>query len=1019
MSLYGALFSGVSGLGAQANKIGIISDNMSNVNTVGFKSSGAEFATLVTNSGTIAYSPGGVLGGSRANIGLQGLLQTTNSNTDVAISGNGFFVVSSTADSTGSINYTRAGSFRQDSTGNFVNAAGYYLKAWPLDRNGLKPGEAGNSNTTSSSSLESLETVNVSSFTGSAAATSTIELSANLQATQTQFQGTGVTADMDSTTGNPNATNNSTDIIVPNSINSLTRGDRIQLIPGLTDPLTMRYGGFTFSKAAGSGAAGDSGIPTQTTQLTLGNNPFTTVGASDNTVRVRMANHGLQSGDVVTITGVTADIDGIPASSFNASFVVTVDSTNPTNTFTIELPTAASAGSVAGGGAAVRADSRVFAGNILDANSPTSTFLGSTGVTGFTEASLSFSIELTNGSSFTYSYISGTPSASNGQFNTMSNLAAAISASEGLTARVVNNVLYISPDDANLGMTFTNGSEIGTGSGTSLRRGIDWVGELGLKNTIPSENNNRFATLAGLASVVNASTNFSATISSADTNASVLLYVNNPLDTIQVRDVPEVTGTDALTSTSIQVADLANNPNRVQINFSAPTGYSDGDVVTIDATGLAGYPSAQTYNTGGSHFETNSNNLITIQQVGHGFSDGDIVNIDVTTIAGYPDGTLNGIPLYELQGNFVVSSANTDDFQITVLSTASSTGDATTPSGTFTISPTINGIPLTDFNGTFEIYGSGNDFEIDVATAATAATNNTLALDITNNENTGSLLAELGIVDSLESASYAPQDTGTLDEAYDASIAATNMASGALTPQYFTNIRIFDSLGTGHDVRVAFIKSGVNTWEAEVYVVPASDTLNGGSTPIAFGTIEFNGDGSLNTVTGTIASSITIPWSNGASDSTIDLGWGTLDDTDGLSQFASDYRLNFANQNGVPVGELIGVTIGSDGIVTARFSNGEEQNLYKIPLADFSNPDGLETSTGNVFVESRESGTVNLRDPGSSGVGTLQASALESSNVELSEQLTGMIVAQRAYQANTKTITTTDRILEELNNILR
>ena len=125
------------------------------------------------------------------------------------------------------------------------------------------------------------------------------------------------------------------------------------------------------------------------------------------------------------------------------------------------------------------------------------------------------------------------------------------------------------------------------------------------------------------------------------------------------------------------------------------------------------------------------------------------------------------------------------------------------------------------------------------------------------------------------------------------------------------------------------------------------------------------------------------------------------------------------DQNGVPVGELIGVEIDTDGTVIARFSNGEEQSLYRIPLADFSNPDGLESSTGNVFIESRDSGTVNLREPGGSGVGTLQASALESSNVELSEQLTSMIIAQRSYQANTKVITASDDLLEELNQTIR
>jgi flagellar hook protein FlgE len=109
--------------------------------------------------------------------------------------------------------------------------------------------------------------------------------------------------------------------------------------------------------------------------------------------------------------------------------------------------------------------------------------------------------------------------------------------------------------------------------------------------------------------------------------------------------------------------------------------------------------------------------------------------------------------------------------------------------------------------------------------------------------------------------------------------------------------------------------------------------------------------------------------------------------------------------------------VDENGFVIASYNNGQSLRLFKVPLADFANPDGLAAITGNVFSETEVAGTVNLRQASESGVGEIVSGALEASNSELSEQLTNMIVAQRAYQANTKVISTADDLLEELNRI--
>lgn len=191
MSLFGSLFSGVSALKAQSVAMGIISDNIANVNTTGFKATTARFETLVTTAATdTTFSPGGVRTRPVALVDQQGLVQASASPTDLAISGQGFFVVNTNADGSGQVLYTRAGSFHQDALGNLVNTAGFYLQGWALDPNGLIPGEPGNTtNTTSSADLASLATVSASAINGAAAATTGVALGANLSASQSIIAG--------------------------------------------------------------------------------------------------------------------------------------------------------------------------------------------------------------------------------------------------------------------------------------------------------------------------------------------------------------------------------------------------------------------------------------------------------------------------------------------------------------------------------------------------------------------------------------------------------------------------------------------------------------------------------------------------------------------------------------------------------------------------------------------------------------------------------------------------------------
>lgn len=933
MSLYGALFAGISGLKAQASKIGVISDNIANVNTVGYKSAETQFETLVVNSNFSAassYSPGGVLATTRSEVDKQGLLLATDAPTDIAVSGSGFFVVNGNADGTDVPQYTRAGSFRSDSVGNFRNAAGFYLQGWPLDANGDIP--------IGSANLDSLETVNVDTATGDASATTIISVGANLDATETIFPGESAEVGMDALS-TVNFGISADDIILPSEFNlaptnSVARFDSISISTGNGLEYDYTYGGFSIGRSistSGPTNIGDGEV-LNTDVITLAATDVVAQTAGSSDITVTIAGHGMVTGDSVSLAGLPA-FDNFTAAELNNTHTITrVDA----NTFTIAVTNAASGGAPVSPATGGTADTRQFIGNIFDAITTTETFLRSNNINEFTEASLSFTITTDSLGTNTFTYKNGSPSSIAGEFNNLTNLANAIDDVAGLTARLQDGRLVVGSEDATESVTFANLDD----EGNATLKGLDWIGELDLANV--AGNPNRFSTLQGLANLVNDSEGITAVVNNPVSNTLLDIRVDDPLDTIQFDDFVQ----DPVTRLGVDAV----------------------EVLAANVTTAAGPVT------------------VTVTDVNHGLFEGQTVLLGGTTNVG--TGSFGNFTAAELNASHIITNiidANTYEVEINVANAA--------------------GIPAAS---------QGGGSTIDRAQV-----------------NNGSLLAELGLVESLNGAAYTRQSTGALGPRYDASgSVGENMASGDIEAQFSRSMRVFDSLGTPHDLQTSFIKIEDNTWAVEVYSLPESDVnsaLVDGQ--VATGQIVFNGDGSLRSVSAGLANPFTINWTNGSlpSEITLDLGTaglpqGTLNapaigDTDGLSQFSSEYNVNFVNQNGSQVGDLIGVSIDDTGLVSVAFSNGDVKSVYRIPLADFSNPNGLASSSGNVFGQTRESGEVNLRIAGANGVGDVVASALESSNVELSEQLTDLIVAQRAYQSNTRAITASDELLEELNRL--
>lgn len=181
---------------------------------------------------------------------------------------------------------------------------------------------------------------------------------------------------------------------------------------------------------------------------------------------------------------------------------------------------------------------------------------------------------------------------------------------------------------------------------------------------------------------------------------------------------------------------------------------------------------------------------------------------------------------------------------------------------------------------------------------------------------------------------------------------------------------------------------------------------------LSTGLINFTPDGTINALPdtdGNIDIELTaIDWGNGSALQTIEV------DIERFSQFAGNFTVLFADQNGAELGLRTGIDIDREGFVIARFSNGATSRLYKLPLVTFSNPNGLQEVSGTAYTETEDSGEENLREAGSGGAGFIEPSTLEISNVDLADEFAKLIISQRAYSANTKVITTVDQMTEDL-----
>jgi len=234
-------------------------------------------------------------------------------------------------------------------------------------------------------------------------------------------------------------------------------------------------------------------------------------------------------------------------------------------------------------------------------------------------------------------------------------------------------------------------------------------------------------------------------------------------------------------------------------------------------------------------------------------------------------------------------------------------------------------------------------------------------------------------------------------------IAAAFNVTDPTTYNSSTSATVYDSLGNSHLLSLYFKKTAANNWN--IY-----SNLDGGAVagPTA---LVFNTTGALTTpATGIIAQSHAVT-TGAVSPLAFDLSLS------GSTQYGNIFGVNSISQDGYASGRLSGLSVGADGTVQGRYSNGQTRDLAQVVLGNFTNPNGLNSLGNNQWAETADSGQPLIGVPGSGTLGVIQSAAIEEANVDLTAELVNLITFQRAYQANAQTVRAQDQILQTLVNL--
>ncbi len=357
-------------------------------------------------------------------------------------------------------------------------------------------------------------------------------------------------------------------------------------------------------------------------------------------------------------------------------------------------------------------------------------------------------------------------------------------------------------------------------------------------------------------------------------------------------------------------------------------------------------------------------------------------------------------------GGVMTTTRNLNTLQGNVVSSSTATNLAVQGSGFFVVSDSSGATYLTR-NGSFVPDASGNLVNSagyylmgnDVQSGSAPPANALSTLQKVNVNSAGETATPT------TSASIAANLPASATPIAAADLPSVNSASSTYTD--VTSLVVYDNLGGAHTINLYLAHTGANTWEVDAF--DASKAATGGgfpysSGPLATATLNFN------PTTGSLSSGspLTIAVPNGQSMSL---------DLSNLTQLAAAFSVSSATANGNAPASLQGVSIAPDGTLSFNYTNGASIAAYDVPLANVASPDNLTSVNGNAFTANAASGPVYLGTANAGSFGAIDSSSLESSTVDLATELTDMIQAQSAYEANSKVFQTGANILDVLNGL--
>jgi flagellar hook protein FlgE len=278
---------------------------------------------------------------------------------------------------------------------------------------------------------------------------------------------------------------------------------------------------------------------------------------------------------------------------------------------------------------------------------------------------------------------------------------------------------------------------------------------------------------------------------------------------------------------------------------------------------------------------------------------------------------------------------------------------------------------------------------------------------------------------------YNPVPTSTVT--LSANLPATP-AAGTATPAspISSDIDVYDSLGTMHTVTLNWVRTAQDTWSVQVSSPDDTAASDRGTADVDFGPTTSGNPVPSGTVgnlavdgadPGTVAVSpygantaatVSFDTNFGSGAQTITVNLGTFGQTNGVTQYAgTQYNLRGLTQNGVPPGAFSSVTTQTNGDIVVNYDNGQSRTIAQVPVITFNDSNQLQRQNGQAYTASTQSGTPLAEVPGTNGAGTLVTQSTESSNVDIATEFSKLIVAQQAYSANTKMVTTANQMLQQ------